>query len=153
MIALACALAQQCFLNEYVFAQSDDEIREAGRLRDGLSGKLSSAGGVSPQILAVVAAYLPLHSLPGAQSLLTDTWADAVGDMLRQQVREPLKKPGMKISVLTPITDTVSRGVGISTRKIRTRDGRSIRWRISPARSESRRRAAVGTRRATRKIF
>jgi SAM-dependent methyltransferase len=113
LIALACALAQQCFLNEYVFGPSEGEIREAGRLRDELSKKLSSAGRVSPQILAVVAAYLPLYSLPGARSLLTGTWADAVGDMLRQQVREPLEEAEDRgeIPALTPITDTVSREV------------------------------------------
>lgn len=113
MIALACALAQQCFLNEYVFAQSDEEIREAGQLHDALVQKLSSASDISPPMLAAVAAYFPLHSLPGAKSLLFRAWPDAVGDLLRQQVREPLEEAEDRgaIPALTPITDKVSREV------------------------------------------
>ena len=33
-LALYSALAQQCFINEYVYALGDDEIREATGLRD-----------------------------------------------------------------------------------------------------------------------
>jgi SAM-dependent methyltransferase len=113
MVALFCALAQQCFLNEYVFAQSDEETRDANRLRETLSQKISSGSEIAPALLAAVAAYFPLHSLPEAQSLLAAAWPDAVGDLLRQQVREPLEEADDKraIPALTPITDKVSQHV------------------------------------------
>jgi len=111
--ALFCALAQQCFLNEYVFAQSDEEAREASRLREVLSQKLSSGGAIAPALLAPVAAYFPLHALPEGKSLLAASWPDDVGDLVRQQVREPLKEADDKraIPALTPITDKVSQDV------------------------------------------
>jgi len=37
------ALAQQCFINEYVFASGDDEIRQAIGLREYLSDQLANA--------------------------------------------------------------------------------------------------------------
>jgi 2-polyprenyl-3-methyl-5-hydroxy-6-metoxy-1,4-benzoquinol methylase len=113
MVALFCALAQQCFLNEYVFAQSDEEAREASRLREVLSQKLSSGNEIAPALLAAVAAYFPLHSLPKAQSLLAAAWPGTVADLLRQQVREPLEEADDKraIPALTPITDKVSQDV------------------------------------------
>ena len=112
-VALFCALAQQCFLNEYVFAQSDEETRDANGLREMLSQKLSSESDIAPALLAAVAAYFPLHALPEAQSLLAAAWPDAVGELLQQQVREPLEEAADKraIPALTPIIDKVSQDV------------------------------------------
>jgi SAM-dependent methyltransferase len=113
-VALFCALGQQCFLNEYVFAQSDEETRDANGLREMLSQKLSSGSDIAPALLAAVAAYFPLHALPEAKSLLAAAaWPDAVGELLQQQVREPLEEADDKraIPALTPITDKVSQDV------------------------------------------
>ena len=41
-VHLFCAIAQQCFINEYIFAQSDEETRHSSELRDLL---LKKAGG------------------------------------------------------------------------------------------------------------
>ena len=62
--SLFCALAQQCFLNEYVYARSDEEERQAGELRDALLLKLSAGEAIPPLLLAAVGAYFPLHSFP-----------------------------------------------------------------------------------------
>ena len=63
-----------------------------------------------PLDLIVTASYLPLHRLPGASSLLTRSWADAIGLLLTQQIREPLEEESDRnaIPVLTPIDDAVS---------------------------------------------
>lgn len=61
MIDLLSALAQQCFINEYVFAQTDEEAEYANRLRELLTEKLSRGDVVSPLLLAAVAAYFPLR--------------------------------------------------------------------------------------------
>jgi 2-polyprenyl-3-methyl-5-hydroxy-6-metoxy-1,4-benzoquinol methylase len=61
-------------------------------------------------LLAAVAAYSPLHSLPGATNLLAEQWPPYADDLLRQQVREPLEeiKDRGAIPVLTPISDETS---------------------------------------------
>jgi 2-polyprenyl-3-methyl-5-hydroxy-6-metoxy-1,4-benzoquinol methylase len=107
---LFCAMAQQCFLNEYVYIQSDEETRRAGRLRDLLLQKLSTGSEISPVLLAAVAAYFPLHSLPAAETLLAATWPPYAADLLRQQISEPLEEAEDRrgIGALTPVDDEVS---------------------------------------------
>src|SRR5580692_1075838 len=128
-VALFCALAQQCFLNEYVFAQSDEETRDANGLREMLSQKLSSESDIAPALLAAVAAYFPLHALPKAQLLLAAAWPDAVGELLQQQVRDPLEEAADKraIPTLTPITDKVSQNV-----REQYEDNPYPRWTLNP---------------------
>jgi len=110
VIGLFCALAQQCFLNEYVFAQSDEEMQQASRLRDLLLQQLPAGRDIPPLMLAAVAAYFPLHSLPGAKSLLAAQWPPGVADLLRLQIHEPLEEEEdrRKIPALTAIEDGVS---------------------------------------------
>jgi len=108
--ATFCALAQQCFIDEYVLAHTDAEIAQASELRERLLRKLSEGSDVSAILLAAVAAYFPLHSLPGAQSLLAATWPDYAADLIRQQVREPLEEADDRraIPALTAIDDATS---------------------------------------------
>ncbi len=103
------ALAQQCFINEYVFATTAEEAEQAERLKE----KLVMAGAGSPVpllLLLAVAMYFPLHSLPGAQALLDRRWPDPVANVLMQQVSEPNQERQFRDSIprLTAIDDAVS---------------------------------------------
>jgi 2-polyprenyl-3-methyl-5-hydroxy-6-metoxy-1,4-benzoquinol methylase len=110
MAHLFCALAQQCFINEYVFVQSDEEARQAAELRNVLVQKLQHGDAVPPMLLAAAAAYVPLHSLPSAHKLLERTWPAMAEEIVRQQVREPLEEAADRktIPALTGIDDHVS---------------------------------------------
>jgi 2-polyprenyl-3-methyl-5-hydroxy-6-metoxy-1,4-benzoquinol methylase len=110
VVGLFCALAQQCFLNEYVYAQSDQETRRAGRMRDVLLQNLSAGREISPLLLAAVGAYFPLHQLPLAKSLLAREWPAYAADLLRLQVSEPLEEAddALAIPALTVIEDQTS---------------------------------------------
>jgi 2-polyprenyl-3-methyl-5-hydroxy-6-metoxy-1,4-benzoquinol methylase len=110
VVSLFCALAQQCFLNEYVYRQTDQETQRASRLRDVLLQHLSAGSEISPLLLAAVGAYFPLHSLPSAQSLVAREWPAYAADLLRQQVREPLEEAedAGAIAALTAIDDQTS---------------------------------------------
>jgi 2-polyprenyl-3-methyl-5-hydroxy-6-metoxy-1,4-benzoquinol methylase len=110
VIGLFCALAQQCFINEYVFAQSEMETALAGRLHDLLERQSAAGGYISPLLLAAVAAYVPLHSLPGAQALLDRAWPSYAADLLRQHIREPAEEQSYRrtIPALTAIEDETS---------------------------------------------
>jgi tetratricopeptide (TPR) repeat protein len=108
--ACFCALAQQCFINEYVFAQGDEETRLATLLRDLLTERMAAAAEVPPLLLAAVAAYFPLHSLPVADALLARDWPNTLTSLLRQQVAEPLeeKRDRNAIPALTTVADSIS---------------------------------------------
>ncbi len=110
LVELFCALAQQCFINEYVFAQTDEEAKQASRIRDLLLEQLAGGSVVSPLLLAAVAAYFPLRALPAAKSPLTLQWPHCAADLLRLQVREPLQEAEDRptIPALTAIDDAVS---------------------------------------------
>src|SRR5712692_4765728 len=109
-IGFWCALARQCFINEYVFACGDDELAMAQALRERLIAALD-AGAAAPVLwLAAVAAYFPLDALPAAERLLDQSWPAAVTAVLAQQVCEPRdeRKIGSTIPRLTAIEDSVS---------------------------------------------
>ena len=105
-----CALAQQCFVNEYVFALDDGERVQSQKIHNRVSDALETDGKISLLDLIVTASYLPLHDLPMASSLLNRTWPDAVARLLTQQVREPLeeKSDSDDIPALTTIDDVTS---------------------------------------------
>ena len=105
-----CALAQQCFLNEYVFALGDIEQAELQCVHDRIVAALEAGAEIAALDLIVTASYRPLHKLPGASSLLTRSWPDAIERLLTQQVREPLEEESDRndIAALTPIDDAVS---------------------------------------------
>ncbi len=105
------ALARQCFINEYVFSHSEEEIRQATALRDALIAALKDGTPISSLRLLAVAAYFPLHSLSGAARLLDTAWPEQVTAVLVQQVREPQEEPQLRAATprLTPIEDAISR--------------------------------------------
>jgi tetratricopeptide (TPR) repeat protein/2-polyprenyl-3-methyl-5-hydroxy-6-metoxy-1,4-benzoquinol methylase len=106
-----CALARQCFINEFVFSVNEDELREAGALRDRLGAALASGTPVAPEWIAAVGCYFPLLSVPGAASLRDRSFSAPLDALLRLQVDEPLEELGNRTTIhaLTPIDDTVSR--------------------------------------------
>jgi 2-polyprenyl-3-methyl-5-hydroxy-6-metoxy-1,4-benzoquinol methylase len=110
---LYCALARQCFINEYVFDALDEEWEQARRLRAALIAALESTAAVPALWLAVVACYFPLHSIPGADRLYERDWPDAVTALLAQQVREPAEERQIRVSIpaLTAVQDEVSAAV------------------------------------------
>jgi tetratricopeptide (TPR) repeat protein/SAM-dependent methyltransferase len=111
ILGFFCALARQCFLNEYVFAAAGEEMDAACDLRDKLLAALKSGSAIPELWLAVVASYFPLRSLPAGEALLDGNWPSAVADLLVQQMHEPREEQRLRdeVPVLTPIDNEVSR--------------------------------------------
>ncbi len=105
-----CALAQQCFVNEYIFAQTDHEIEQARRLRALLVESLVSGASIPELWLVTVAAYFPLASLQSAESILERPWSAPVAALVDCKVREWREERQLQTSVprLTAIEDRVS---------------------------------------------
>jgi Flp pilus assembly protein TadD/2-polyprenyl-3-methyl-5-hydroxy-6-metoxy-1,4-benzoquinol methylase len=112
-LGFAAALAQQCFINEYVFLAHDDEIAAAKKLRDTVATALESGSEIAPLALLTVAAYFPLFTLPHAEKLSARAWPLPVEAVLAQQLCEPLEERRLAAEIprLTPIQDDVSRKV------------------------------------------
>ena len=104
------ALARQCFINEYVFSHTADEIQKAGALRNSLVAGLEAKTQVPVLWPVAVAAYFPLYSLPLAARLLDTEWPEPVTAVLTQQIREPTEELQLRATIpaLTNIEDGVS---------------------------------------------
>ena len=113
VLAFTCALATQCFINEYIFATTADEDGKVELLKAALIDDLKSGATIAPFSVAAVAMYQPLYSLPDAQALLDRIWPPAVDEMVTLQLREPLQELQLRASIprLTPIDDEVSQRV------------------------------------------
>jgi 2-polyprenyl-3-methyl-5-hydroxy-6-metoxy-1,4-benzoquinol methylase len=113
VLGLACALARQCFINEYVFATTLEEDAEVERLKRMLNDAIASGTSFDPIQLAVLAMYEPLHMHAFAPTLLDRRWTPAIDNLLTQQVREPGREIELRDSIpqLTRIEDEVSQRV------------------------------------------
>lgn len=109
-LSFCCKLAKQCFINEYVYYGSGSELEQAYQLRTKVESSLEAVVQVPSKWLALVACYFPLHTLRFAERLLERTWADAVSDLLVQQVRQPMEEDACVAGIprLTSILDDTS---------------------------------------------
>jgi SAM-dependent methyltransferase/tetratricopeptide (TPR) repeat protein len=112
-LAFYCAVARQCFINEYVFSITEAEAALAERLRASLDEALAAKEPCPTLWPAIVGAYFSLHALTNAQALLDRPWPQCVEALLIQQIKEPAeeRRIASTIPVLTAIDDEVSRAV------------------------------------------
>lgn len=104
------ALAHQCFLNDYVWACSDDEVLQLATLQSHLDDCAASDATPPPRWLAAWASYAPLSALRGAERWAARTWPPEVEALFRQQVTEPADERRRRAAMprLTAIEDAVS---------------------------------------------
>ena len=110
VLGFCCALAQQCFINEYVFATTPDEEAQIDRLTSAIGDAVASGANIAPMQLAALAMYLPLHGPSYANTLLARNWPAVIDDVVTQQLREPLQERKLRESIprLATIDDDVS---------------------------------------------
>ena len=113
LLDTACALARQCFINEYVYAADEDEEVRSQQLRARVDDALSAGAAVLPLQVATVAAYFPLYELGATDALLARSWPAPIAGLLDRQVRAPREEAALRAAIpqLTPIEDEVSRAV------------------------------------------
>jgi len=111
--ALYCSLAQQCFINEYIYFQTPEEIDCYEQLRNRLTRALENAQDIPALWIIGVACYFPLYLVTGSDKLLLQNWSDDVKRLLKQQIQEPLEELSLRssIPVLTKVDNQVSLAV------------------------------------------
>jgi tetratricopeptide (TPR) repeat protein/SAM-dependent methyltransferase len=129
LLRFFCALARQCFINEYVFDVNSGEIEGVRRLRERLVRAIASGGAVPVLWIIAAASFLPLHALPGAEALLDKSWSPAVAALLTQQVREPLEE--LRARDFIPRLTAVAEGVSLEVKQ-QYEESPSPRW-VRPA--------------------
>lgn len=97
---LTASLAQQCFINEYIYPVSDVERASLKTLE-------------TQAHWPIIACYQPLNTLPEATDLAQTTLPRALEAVVQQQIVEPAIESTLasEMPTLTPITDQVSQAV------------------------------------------
>jgi SAM-dependent methyltransferase/tetratricopeptide (TPR) repeat protein len=104
-LAFLCALAKQCFLNEYVWSLGDGE-REAMDMLDGHCRTAAAMGArLEPALIAIIAAYRPLSDIDFAKTLNRALVTDDVKSLFAQQIdqAQALAQISSGIKTATPI--------------------------------------------------
>ena len=113
LLGFYCAVARQCYENDYVYSLADGEADRAQHLRTSLEQALASGQECPPLWPVAVGAYFPLHTLANAQALLQRSWPQSLSALFVQQVEEPAEERRLakQIPALTEIDGEVSRSV------------------------------------------
>jgi 2-polyprenyl-3-methyl-5-hydroxy-6-metoxy-1,4-benzoquinol methylase len=113
LLRFFCALSRQCYINEYVFARTDRETDLVERLRRLAADALSRGQSIPDLWLIALAAYIPLASLPWANSLARRRWSGPVAQLLSEQLQEAEQERQLRDSMprLTAIDEKVSLAV------------------------------------------
>jgi Flp pilus assembly protein TadD len=108
--AIYCYLAQQCFINEYVYFQTEDELDDVRQLLELLAKAINQEKRLPESLVIAVACYIPLHLIPGVEKLLELDWSTEVKNVLIQQIQEPLEELKIRDSIprLTSIENLIS---------------------------------------------
>lgn len=110
---LCAAIAEQCFLNEYVFAETDGEFQVLAVLVRAAEAALDRNEQPPAVLVALLGAYRPLYRWERAAALQALSWPEEIARLLDRQVAEPLAEAAIQaeLPVLTPISNPVSVGV------------------------------------------
>jgi len=110
-LRFCCAIARQCYINEYIYSCTTEENDGVGWLREQISTRITEAKPVPGVWVAAFAAYSPLSLLPDCERLAGVMTEPPLAGLFSQQVREPLQENNYRATLqeLTTIDDKTSR--------------------------------------------
>ncbi|MFB3089371.1 MAG: tetratricopeptide repeat protein [Acidiferrobacterales bacterium] len=118
-LALAVALGQQCFSNEFVLDAGADEAEIVERLTSRCAQWVEQGAWPAPALehgLALLALYRPLFEMPFATTLNVPAlaaWSEPIRPLIERAVKEPLEEAAIEhaIESLGEIEDATSKAV------------------------------------------
>ena len=112
-LPFSAALALQCFANEYVFRETDEEKAAVEHLQQQIAALVERGRDVPRSFVATLGAYRPLYSFPWAQELCEREWASDIMEVVKLQILEPQKELSLRSRFPSPVSirDTVSQSV------------------------------------------
>lgn len=122
---ICCALAIQCFYNEYLYEESSEES-------DKIEELTKRTDLTSEALIALLGAYRPL-SKAAIASALVNSFEKPLQEIIQVQIKEPLQEENLKkgISNLSAISDKISENV-----RLQYEDNPYPRWKSSEKREK-----------------
>jgi len=113
VLAFSAALALQCFTNEYVYPETNEETTVVDQLQQRIAALVEQDRDVPRSFLVALGTYRPLLGFPWAKAIGAREWTGNVKDVIERQILEPLQEQDLRLQIarLTPIDDSVSRSV------------------------------------------
>ena len=110
LLQFQSALALQCFINEYIYAHTEEEEKILQSLDASIKQTLKNKEQPSPQVVLALASYKSLNHYKWYNLLLVN---DHILDVFKRQILEPEQETNLKcdLSSLEKITDKVSKKV------------------------------------------
>lgn len=111
-LGFTCALANQCFLNEYIYHATVDELNHVRRLLTSIIRQMKRSDDAATSFcIALVAAYLPLFKTPLIEfSDRIAAMSGGLAELIEQQIRQPLLEQHLsdKIECITTVDNRTS---------------------------------------------
>ncbi len=111
-IDFICGIANQCFINEYIYAADDQEHEWVNVVQTRIAEAINQGKTAHPYDIAILACYKPLHTLEFANKLTENTQnaPTPLSNLLRIQIIEPHQELEIKanLKILTTIDDEIS---------------------------------------------
>ena len=112
-LPFSVALALQCFANEYVFSETEEERAAVEKLEQRIALLAKKGHPVPPAFVVALGTYRPLFSFPWAQELSERKWKDSIKSVFKRQIIEPLEERSLRdqIPCVTSIQNSISKSV------------------------------------------
>jgi len=109
-LAFLSALASNCFINEYLFAESARERQQLEALQHSVEQALANGSAVPSATVAILAAYIPLYSFSWANELKQRKWPKPLNPVIGLQLDNHNDELAIRSTIpeLKPIEDSVS---------------------------------------------
>ena len=112
LLRFQSALALQCFTNEYVYSQSQNEEKAINVLEKQIKELLSNNEQPSPSAILILASYQALHKYDWCQSLIVN---NQVQEVFTRMFEEPNQEEKLKLNI--PILEEISNKVSSKVRE------------------------------------
>ncbi len=113
ILLFACVLAQQCFINDYVYFSSSDEVRAINKLQNDIHLKGGRKHDISLLQVILLAMYKPLNKVLCNTDLNFKHTAKEFQSLVKMQLLDPMIEKSMEkdVAKITVITDCISLAV------------------------------------------
>ena len=110
-LPFASSLSVQCFTNEYVYTETNEETVSVSKLKEKIQSLVESSDEIPPLFIATLGAYEPLHKFSWAHYLLDYERNDKNKLLIERQISEPFTERRIRTQIdqLTTIQEPISK--------------------------------------------